>query len=156
MNDVNVPIGMRLGARMKTFRSGDQPNKHSGVLRDVVIENVVATNAGQIGVLINGIPGHPVEALTLKNIQIEVAGGGTLENARVQLAEKPAAYPEWDMFGKKLPAYGIYARHVRGVSFKNVRTTVTAPDARPEKVFIDVEGTRPASFAPKAASGAVN
>jgi hypothetical protein len=47
-----------------------------------------------------------------------------------------------------MPAYGIYARHIRGISFKNVRTTLKTTDARPEKVFIDVEGVAPAGFAP--------
>jgi polygalacturonase len=148
MNDVNVPIGMRLGARMKTFRTGDQPNKQPGVLRDVVIKNVVATNAGQIGILANGVPGHPIEDVTIENVRLDLPGGGGAEDARVQLPEKEAEYPEFNMFGKKMPAYGIYARHLRGATFKNVKFSVTKPDGRPEKVFIDVEGTRPASFAP--------
>jgi len=33
------------------------------------------------------------------------------------------------------------------VTFKNVRTSVAAPDARPEKIFIDVEGVSPADLA---------
>jgi hypothetical protein len=51
------------------------------------------------------------------------------------------------MFGKVIPAHGIYLRHVRGISFTNVLTTVIAPDARPETVFVDVEGVTPADFA---------
>jgi hypothetical protein len=89
-----------------------------------------------------------VKNLALKNIQIELAGGGSLADAGVQLPEKEKAYPEYNMFGKVLPAYGIYARHVRGITFKNVRTTVKNPDARPAKIFIDVEGVTPAGFAP--------
>jgi len=52
------------------------------------------------------------------------------------------------MFGKSMPAYGIYARHLRDVKFQNVRTTVKTPDARPAKIFVDVEGVTPAGFAP--------
>jgi polygalacturonase len=145
MEGVTVPISVRLGARLKTFRAGDQA-KPPGQLRDVSIKNVHAKSARQIGLLINGVPGHPVENLALENIEIELPGGGTLEQARLQLPEKEAAYPEYSMFGRVLPAYGLYLRHIRGVSFKNVRTTVTQPDARPEKIFVDVEDVTPANF----------
>jgi len=146
MDGVAVPVSVRLGARLKTFRAGDQP-KPPGLLRDITIKNVRATGARQIGVLINGIPSHPVENLTLENIQIELAGGGSLADAEVQLPEKEEAYPEFNMFGKVMPAYGIYARHVRGIILKNVLTTVKTPDARPAKIFVDVEGVTPADFA---------
>jgi hypothetical protein len=55
------------------------------------------------------------------------------------LPEKESAYPEFEMFGKTMPAYGIYARHVRGMKLQNVRTTPLKPDARPARVLIDVE-----------------
>ena len=147
MDGINVPISIRLGARLKTFRAGDQA-KPPGTLRDVTIKNVRAGRVGRIGVLVNGIPGHNVENLTLENIAITLPGGGTAEDAPLPLPEKEAAYPEMNMFGKVLPAYGFYLRHVRGVTFKNVRTSLATPDARPEKIFIDVEGVVPAGFAP--------
>jgi hypothetical protein len=40
------------------------------------------------------------------------------------------------------------ARLVRDVKFQNVRTTVKTFDARPAKIFVDVEGVTPASFVP--------
>jgi polygalacturonase len=147
MDGVTVPICVRIGARLKTFRAGDQP-KPPGTLRDVTIKNVSASGARQIGLLINGIPDHPVENLTLENIQIELPGDGKLAEAQIQLPEKEKAYPEYSMFGKVMPAYGIYARHVRGITFKNVQATVENPDARPASIFIDVEGVTPADFAP--------
>jgi polygalacturonase len=147
MDGVTVPISIRLGSRLKTFRTGDQPKPTPGQLRDVTIENVTAKNIGLIGILINGVPGYPVEALTLKNIQLELPGGGTADAAKIQLPEKPAAYPEYNMFGKILPASGIYARHIRGVTFQNVQTTLLKPDARPATVFIDVQDVSPANFA---------
>ena len=112
------------------------------------MKNIRATGIERIGVLINGIPGHPVENLTLENIELTLPGGGTLDNAKLQLEEKEAAYPEMSMFGRVLPAHGIYLRHVDGVVFKNVHTTLAAPDARPEKIFIDVTRATPAEFIP--------
>lgn len=147
MDGVIVPISIRLGARLKTFRQGDQPRPAAGRLRDVVIKNVSARNVEMIGILINGVPGHPVEALTLENIQLELPGGGTAEMAKVELPEKEAAYPEFDTFGKTMPAHAFYARHVRGLKLRNVRTSVLKPDARPATVFVDVEDVTPADFA---------
>jgi polygalacturonase len=149
MDGITVPISIRLGARLKTFRTGDEP-RPPGILRDVTIKNLRVTGARQIGLLINGIPDHPVEDVTLENIRIELDGGGSLADAEIQLPEKEKAYPEYNTFGKVMPAYGIYARHVRGITFKNVVTAVKIPDARSEKVFIDVEGVTPAGFAPAA------
>ena len=146
MDGVIVPISIRLGARLKTFREGDQPRPTPGKLRDVTIRNVSAKNIEMIGMLINGVPGFPVEALTLENVQLELPGGGTAEAAKIQLAEKEKAYPEFDTFGKTMPAYGIYVRHVRGVKFLNVRTTLLKPDARPATALIDVTDLTPTQF----------
>jgi polygalacturonase len=147
MDRVAAPISIRLGARMRTFRQGDQQRLTPGKLRDVTIKNVSAKNIGMIGMLINGVPGYPVENLTFKNIQFELRGGGTAEAAKVQLPEREKAYPEFSMFGRTMPAYSIYARHVRGMKFKNVRMTLLKPDARPATVFIDVKNVTPADFA---------
>jgi polygalacturonase len=147
MDGVAVPISIRLGARLRTFREGDQPMPAPGKLRDVTIQNVSAKNIGLIGMLISGVPGYPAENLTFENIQFELRGGGTAEAAKVQLPEKEKAYPEYSMFGRTMPAYGIYARHVSGVKFKNVQMTLLKPDARPASVFVDVKDVTPAGFA---------
>lgn len=139
MDGVTVPISIRLGGRLRTFRDGEKP-RPLGALRDVTIRNVSAKNVGSIGMLINGIPGDPVEGLTLENVRLDLAGGGTARAAKVSLAENITAYPEYDMFGDVMPAYGIYARHVRGMTLKEVRMTHVRPDARPANVFIDVNG----------------
>jgi len=141
MDGVSVPVFMRLGARLKTFRPGDQ-SKGPGILRDVTIKNVNAKGARRIGVLISGIPEHPIESITLENVRAELPGGGKPAEGQVQLPEKESAYPEYNMFGRVLPAYGIYARHVRGVTFKNVQMITSQPDARGRAVLVDVEGVR--------------
>jgi polygalacturonase len=136
MDNVTVPIMLRLGARLKTFQPGDT-KRPPGELRDVTIKNISATNAQQIGILISGIPGHPVEALTLENIKLQLSGGGQ-PNGKVSIPEKEDAYPEINMFGSKLPAYGIFARHVKGITLHNVEFSPKTPDARPAVGFQDV------------------
>jgi polygalacturonase len=139
MDDVAVPISIRLGARLKTFRDGDKPKPAPGKLSDITIKNVTAKNIKLIGILINGIPNHPIESLTLQNIQFDLPGGGAADAAKIQLPEKESAYPEFDMFGKTLPAYALYARHVRNLKLEDFHTTPLKPDARPATVYIDVE-----------------
>jgi polygalacturonase len=146
MDGVIVPISIRLGARLKTFRAGDQPRPEPGTLRDIVIRNVTAKNVEMIGMLINGVPGHPVEQLALENVALQLPGGGTPDLAKVELPEKEAAYPEYNTFGTKMPAYGIYLRHARGITFKDVRLTLEKPDARPAAVFVDAEDVTPKDF----------
>lgn len=137
MDGVKVPIAIRLGARLAAFRKGENP-KTPGRLEDIVIRNVTAKNVGMIGIMVNGLPGHPVEHVTMQNVDLELPGGGTAADARIRLPEKPSAYPEYNMFGKVLPASGIYLRHVSGLKLDNVRIHLEAPDARPPGVFIDV------------------
>ena len=136
MDGVTVPIMLRLGARLKTFQPGDT-RRPPGELHDVSIRNISATNAQQIGILISGIPGHPVEAVVLENIKLRLAGGGQ-PDGKAGIPEKQDAYPEINMFGGKLPAYGMFARHVKGITLHNVEFSTKLPDARPAVVFQDV------------------
>ena len=145
MNHVSVPISIRLGSRLKTFRSGDKP-RPIGTLHDITLSNIHAVGARHIGLLINGIPGHPVESVHLKDIDISLAGGGTAKDANVRLPEKETAYPEWSMFGKTAPAFGAYLRHVQGVTCDHVTFSVAHPDERPAVSLLDVQGVSPELF----------
>ena len=71
-----------------------------GELRRVIISNMVAYNVepGQ-GVLISGIPGHPVKDIELDNLKIYFKGGGTAVQAALQVPEMEKGYPEPGSFG---------------------------------------------------------
>jgi polygalacturonase len=152
MDGVAVPISIRLGARLKTFRAGDQPKTTPGKLSNVTIQDISAKNIAMIGMLINGLAAFPVESLTLENIQLELPGGGTVAEAKIQLPEKEKDYPEFEMFGKTMPAYGIYARHVQNIKFRNVHISLLKPDGRPATVLVDVNDVKPANFADPSSS----
>jgi hypothetical protein len=147
MDGVGVPISLRLGSRLKTFRQGEQPKTTPGQLTGITIQNVTAKNIGMVGMLINGVPHHPITGVTLQNIQMELPGGAPAEAATVTLPEEESSYPEYDMFGPIIPAFGIYARHVSGIKLDNIQMTTLKPDARPATVFIDVQDVTPANFA---------
>ncbi|HZL09687.1 MAG TPA: glycoside hydrolase family 28 protein [Prolixibacteraceae bacterium] len=96
---------------------------------------------------ITGIEGHPVENVSLENIEISYPGRGNdglaiLPIYRLKdVPEQEAEYPEFSMFGE-LPAWAFYVRHVNGLSIKNVTVKAEAPDYRPAFVFDNVDGLR--------------
>ncbi len=136
---VTVPLFLRLGNRARTY-GDDQPKPDVGTFRNVVISNIVATDCSSIGCSITGLPGHEIENVTLSNISLGFDGGGTAEDAAREIPEKPASYPESTMFGT-LPAYGLFCRHVKGLTLQNVRLQITGADRRPALVFDDVEAS---------------
>jgi len=94
---------------------------------------------------IAGLPGHPVEDITLENIEITYPGGASRDTAwrpadsLSLVPEREQAYPEFSMFGE-LPASGLFVRHVKGLRLKNVRFVFKKKDFRPAWVFDDVSG----------------
>lgn len=88
---------------------------------------------------VTGQPGNPIENITLSDIDFTVPGGGTEEDRQMNVPEISHVYPENDRFGKTLPAYGIYFRHVKRVTLDNIRITPMEADRRDRLVFEDVE-----------------
>ena len=131
MVNVRAPIFLRLGNRGR-----DLDTPAAGTLRNVVIGNIVATGAKQ-ACPIAGIPGHAIQNITLDNIQIAFAGGGSVEQINVPVPEEEGKYPEATMFGI-LPSYGLYCRHVEGLRLRNIHLTLQGPDYRHALVCDDV------------------
>ncbi len=138
MDSVNMPIIMRLGARLKTFREGDQ-KQDPGTINHINIRNVSVKRGTWTGMLISGIPDHYIDGVNLENIRINIPGEGTAEDAKIALEERPADYPEIKMFGKKIPAYGLYIRHAKNIKFNNVVFTSDKTDERPAIIGYDLE-----------------
>jgi polygalacturonase len=140
MDNVRGPIFIRLGNRARPFQ--DKMEKPGiGALRNVSISNIQARGADRISCSISGLPGHPVENVTLAQIRIRFAGGGKPEDARRPVPEKAEAYPEYSMFGV-LPAYAFCCRHARNLVLDHVDVSVTAPDHRPSLFCGDVSRLR--------------
>ena len=133
---VSVPIFVRLGNRARPYVKGAKPGV--GTLRNVRLENITAKGTGGIGCSITGLPGHPVEGVTLKDVRLGFDGGGTREHAARSVPEREKNYPESTMFGT-LPAYGFYCRHVRGLAFTNLQLRTADSDLRHAMVFDDVQ-----------------
>ena len=140
MRDIgNAPIFLRLASRMRgPWQTG--AGRPIGQLRRINISNVVVYNStAQSGVLITGIPGHPIEDVSLSNIQIWSKGSGTTEQAAIVPPEQETGYPEPDNMGT-MPSYGFYLRHVKGITLDNIQLHTLSDDARPPFALDDVEG----------------
>ncbi len=138
MQKIGAPIFVRLGNRARPFLDGG-PAPGMGRMRNILISNVQAEEAQRVGCAISGIPGHPIENLAIDNVRLSFVGGGTREDARREIPEFPEKYPEHSMFGT-LPAYGLFCRHVRNMSLRNVVLGFAERDERPAVACDDVEG----------------
>lgn len=84
-----------------------------------------------------GLAESPLENITFKNIKLIVPGGITEWNPVVPDIAPP--YPEVYVYGKTLPAKGIFFRHINGLSLENFTVESYKPDGREAFVFEDVE-----------------
>ena len=135
MRDIrNAPFFLRLGARLRGPAGGKV-----GTLRRVIISNVTC-NAPQntMPAIIDGIPGHPIEDISIRDVYLVQKGGGTAQQAAVTPPEEERLYPEPSAFGP-LPAQGLFARHVRDLEVNHLEIASAAPDARPFVWLGDVD-----------------
>ena len=116
------------------------PDSVVSSLRNIRISHIRATAQSLIPCSITGIPGHAVENVFLDSVIITCPGGGTAEQGYNNVDEKEKDYPENRMFGNTLPASGMYARHVKGLSLHHIKFTMLQRDERPVFVLDDVKG----------------
>jgi polygalacturonase len=147
MDNVSGPIFLRLGSRLRQYFP-DQPKRPVGIAKGLTIRNVTINvwEEGYLlydkyprkaGIIVTGIPGHPIEDVTFDNVRVTFPGGGAVSTAPV--AEQEAEYPEFPVF-HPLPCWGLFLRHIRGIVFKDCRFNTRESDPRPPLYLEDVEG----------------
>lgn len=148
MLNVDMPIFIRLGERLRTYR--DAPQREVGSIDELYITGVTAKSKSLAdskimppsGIFITGTPNARIGRVILQNIDITLPGGGKVEDARRVVAEDETRYPEFSFFGVQ-PAYGIHARHVERLEVKGVKFHLTGDDKRPIYRYEDVGWTEP-------------
>jgi len=134
MDSVMTPIFIRLGNRARKLP--EAPTPPIGVLKNINISNIFAKSIREVSSTISGIPDGIIENVQLSNIHLVSAGKGTPEDYQRIIPEVEADYPENKMFGRSLPAYGLYIRHVKGIVLSNVSLETLQEDMRPA-IFCD-------------------
>ncbi|MGI4831656.1 MAG: glycoside hydrolase family 28 protein [Janthinobacterium lividum] len=130
INGARAPIFLRFGNRSNRF-----PSDRTGI-RGVVIDGIHATEA-ILTSSITGLPGREVEDVRLSNIHIDTVMPGEKTWIASSVPEVPMAYPQARMFGW-LPASGLYCRHVRGLSLRDLTFTAPTREWRTTMLFDDV------------------
>lgn len=134
-NPVNHPIFVRLSGRNRA-PEGNGPSR----VRRVRFSNINVSGApGRYASGVVGIPGGIIEDVSFSEIHVRSAGGGTREDAVREVPERPTSSLEPTFMGT-FPAHGLWVRHARNVSVKDVSFEVDQADARPAVLFDDVDG----------------
>jgi len=138
MRGVATPVFVRGGMRQK--RGNGAPRGTRNVLSDVLVENVRAEAASFIASSVTGAGACRPRNVTLRNVTLVCRGAGENAAERTRpVPEAEGAYPEANMFGCMLPAWGVYVRHADGVVFDNVKVSLAegTSDRREPFVFDD-------------------
>ncbi|WP_163712604.1 glycoside hydrolase family 28 protein [Mangrovibacterium lignilyticum] len=131
------PIFIRLGNRARTYQKGLIID-HIGEISDVSISQITVRNGGKTACSITGQPSFPVRNISLSDIQVQTAGGGSLDDFERPVEHLPKDYPESTMFGF-LPAYGFYVRYAENIQFRNISFQSMREEARPTYFFEQAE-----------------
>lgn len=149
MQDVTGPISIDLTNDTSDQGSARQPAR-KGFVRNITFNGIRARVVAEGGrfpdmpfehhyrkgesrqcIVLNSIQNSFLEDVVFEDVCITFQGGGTAEEAARQVPQIAGEYFE---IGTP-PAYGLYARKVRGLTLNNVRFQVEQPDLRPAVVL---------------------
>ena len=151
MYNCGGPIFIRLGNRGRTYEQSIKQvyatdvkpeGRPVGKIRNLILRNIKGRLTGRLdppteGMMLTGLPGHYIEDVVMENIHFSFTGFGQMDAGQRVIPEDEARYPEQLFFGV-LPSYGLYARHVRGLEFKNVTFALRDEDTRSAVLLNDV------------------
>lgn len=117
---------------------GPKENTDVSLGSDIYINNVVALDCDTMaGIIVTGMPGHPLRNIRLSNIYCQYRGGAKAYPKGKSYPEQGTVYPE-PKFAGNTPSYGLYARHVDGLYADGVKFSLMSPDGRPAVLTEDV------------------
>lgn len=119
-----------------SYKAGDikQNPKVFGIAES--FDGTKETDDWQMTSNICGLKESPLEKITLKNVHLRLDGG--VQDYNRAVPEEAQDYPEVYVYGRILPAKGIYFRHIDGLTLDNVTVETYRDDVRENFVFDDV------------------
>jgi len=152
MKNVTGPISIGLDSTTRSTTAGNkQPVR--GIVRNIAFNGIRATVVAEgrqhedlrwpqkfrpgetrSCIVLNGVGSDFLEQISFQDVHVSYEGGGTAEEA---VRDVPKLAGEYFEIGVP-PAYGIYARNVRGLTLNNIRLEATQPDLRPAIIFDNV------------------
>lgn len=98
------------------------------------------TDEWQMTSNICGLKGYPLQNIVLRDIHFKLDGG--IREYDRNVPEEAQDYPEVYVYGRILPAKGVYFRHIENVTLENVTVETYREDKRPDFVFEQVNGLK--------------
>jgi hypothetical protein len=148
LQDVTGPITISLNNRSRQGAAAGGAAK--GFIRNITFSGIhgnVVAEGGQFEdcafqqnyrpgetrqcIVLNGLGEAFMDDIVFDDVRLTYGGGGTAEEAQRVIPQVAGEYFE---VGTP-PAYGLYARNVRGLTLRNVRFEVEKPDLRPAVVL---------------------
>lgn len=125
------PFFMRIDDRGRV--QPGQPKPPVGTLRRVVFERITGHDNGPRGSYFTGIPAKRIEDVALRDIDISMLATDKPVTDEAAIPELYNEYPDAHMIDPigHAPAYGLWARHIQGLTLINYKVTTTTPDPRP-------------------------
>jgi hypothetical protein len=123
------PLFMRLGDRGRT--RPEQPKPAPGRLRRVVFDGITGRDNGTRGSYFLGIPERSIEDVAIRDLRLSVGASNDPATAADSVGEMRSDYPDSKMLGHISPAYGLWTRHVQGLTLTDVRFAPSGHDSRP-------------------------
>lgn len=92
-------------------------------------------------ITLNALDNFYLENISFNDVHVTYAGGGSKELAAKSNIPQTAKeyFTVWDAEPSGPPAYGMYARNVKGLTLQNVRFEYENSDARPAIMFDNVQ-----------------
>ena len=100
-------------------------------------DGTTSTDDWQMTSNICGVKESPLENIVLRNIHLKLDGG--VQEYKKEVPEDAQDYPEVYVYGRILPAKGIYFRHIHGLTLDNVTVETYREDIREDFVFQSVK-----------------
>ena len=160
MKNVTGPIGIGFSGENDNNNQNTSQATEKPFIRNIAFNNIRATVIpqplrhsdipfevkpfdGEINscITLNGMGEHYLENISFTDVHVTYAGGGTAEQASKRDVPKVAAeyFGVWATAPFGPPAYGLYARNVKGLTLQNVRFDFQDKDLRPAVVLDNVQ-----------------
>lgn len=160
MKNVTGPIGIGFSGPNNNSNNNNQQNTSKPYIRHIVFNGIRATTVKQpvnhpdipfdvkvyegeknSCITLNAMGDYYLEDISFTDIHVKYAGGGTAAQAARKEVPKTAAeyFGVWNDAPGGPPAYGLYARNVKGLTLHNVRFEYEEEDVRPAIIFDNVQ-----------------
>lgn len=174
MRNVTGPIGIGFSGTSNHSDSNNQ-NAAKPFIRNIAFNGIRATVVAQplphpdihfdlhtwegeknSCITLNAMGEFYLENISFTDVHVKYAGGGTAEQAAKRDVPNIAAeyFGVWDKAPGGPPAYGMYARNVKGLTLQNVRLEYEKPDARPALIFDNVQDASVTGLSAQGSEGA--